>query len=160
MASELALLDSLSKYELKLGIFTAEGIQTVPVSVEADDGTVSAIRMKIADVMYFTEYGTISIPGRRVLDRCLPRASLLLEDCLSKIVDEIFSGKATERSIEASLKACALKIESESRAIFSALAKEINVLGSLLENSDDSNKYIFNPGELSKYIRCSVSPRH
>lgn len=158
MATELELLDSLEKYEIVLGIATAQGMQTVLVEGTDPDGTVFSVPMKVADVMYFTEYGTITIPGRRVLEKSLAYASGLVNEYLSNIVDKILSGPWTEAQTEAMLRECCQKIGSTTKSIVATLGQNVGRLSGLLGQQDE-NKYLFDANELSKYVSCTLRKR-
>ena len=64
-------LKILNKFQIIFGIFQEDGSKVVEVNVLNLDDTTSTTKMTIADIMYMTEYGTIVLPGRHILDRCL-----------------------------------------------------------------------------------------
>lgn len=154
--TDIELLDSLSQYYFKFGIFTAEGQQEVNVDVINTDDTTTTIPMKIADIMYFTEYGTITIPGQHVFEKSTYYINYLLSEELSKLVDRILTNDITnETEIETILRALAIKVEQYIKSYMMSLIKKNNRLGSIINNKD-SNKYIYNLNNLSKYVKCGL----
>lgn len=150
---EIKLLESLSKYYIEIGIFTAEGMKTVNIPVISSD-TNTSIQMKIADIMYFTEYGTISIPGTFVLEKSLVQINNLLNDEISRITDEILLGNFKNLSdIDSQFEILCFKIENIIQGYMRSMIQNQNVLSRILEK-DNENKYLYDLDELSKYIKC------
>lgn len=154
--NNIKLLDSLSHYYFQFGIFTTEGQQKVDINVLNTDNTTSKISMKIADVMYFTEYGTITIPGQYILDKSLLYINRLLTEQLSKLVDKILTGNSNQTDIENTLRIIALNTENYIRNYMRYVVKNNNKLGFIINKDVDSNKYIYDLTKLSKYLKCTL----
>lgn len=154
--TDIQLLDSLSQYYFKFGIFTSEGQKTVDVDILNTDDTTTKVSMKIADIMFFTENGTISIPGQYILDKSLLYINRLLTEELSPLVDKILTGNSSEGEIENTLRRIALNVENYIRNYMQSVIQNNNRLGSIINEGADSNKYIYNLNELSKYLRCTL----
>lgn len=154
--NDIKLLDNLSHYYFKLGIFTSEGNQSVDVNILNTNNTLTKVSMKIADVMFFTENGTITIPGQHILDKSLFYINKLLNEELSKIVDKILIGNSNLTEIESTLHRIANNVEIYIKNYMIKTIEKNNRLGSIINEDKDSNKYIYNLENLSKYIKCLV----
>lgn len=152
--TSLELLDSLSRYYFQFGILTTEGQKTVEVSILNTDDTITKMPMKIADVMYFTEHGTITIPGQYILDKSLLYINRILTDELSKLTDRILEGNSNESEIENTFRRIARNVEDYIKNYMKTTISKNNRLGSIINTDVDSNKYIYDLNDLSKYIKC------
>ena len=159
MMNDIQLLDSLSHYYFQLGIFTSEGQQIIDVDVLNTDNTITKVSMKIADVMFFTEYGTITIPGQYILDKSLFYINKLLTNELSIIVEKIFLNNLQEGEIENILQKIAIKVENYIKSYMQNTIKKNNRLGSIINEGSDSNKYIYDLNKLSKYLKCTLKKK-
>ena len=158
--NELKLLGSLSEYYIEYGVFTSEGIKTVKINVEGEDQNTS-IEMKIGDIMFFTEYGTLTIPGTFVLEKSASYIDNLLNDEISDLVDEILNGEVTNESeIESYFRILCLKLENMIQGFMKSLIQNNSRLSEIVKGDKvDDNKYIYNLEELSKYIKCRYFKR-
>lgn len=154
--NDLQLLDSLSHYYFQFGIFTADGQQKVDVNIINTDDTQTKVSMSIGDIMYFTEHGTMTIPGQHILENSLVYINRLLSEELSKLVDKILVGNSSESDIENTFRRLALSIQNHVRNYMKSIIKRNNTLGSIINKDVDSNKYIYNLNNLSKYIKCTL----
>lgn len=155
--NNIGLLESLNDYYFQFGIFTAEGLQTVDVNISNTDNTITSIQLKLADVMFFTENGTMTIPGQRILDKSLYYANNLLDEELSNITDRIIMGKInTESELKTRLNALSLKLENQIQGYVRNIIKKNNRLGAIIHKDQDDNKYIYDLNKLSKYIKCKI----
>lgn len=157
--NDLELLDSLSHYYFQFGIFTKEGEQKVDVNVLNTDNTITTVKMKIAEVMYFTEYGTVTIPGQFILDKSLVYINRILNTDISLLVDRILEGYSNPTEIETTLKRVAEKAENYIRNFMKNTIKKNNILGNIINEGKDSNKYIYDLNNLSNYLHCILLKR-
>ena len=150
----LNLLESLSNYYIEFGIFTSEGMQTVNIPVSSED-TDTIMQMKIGDIMYFTEYGTLSLPGTFVLEKSLYQINYLLNESLSDLVDEILEEKIqNESEIDSYFQGLCLKIQTLVQNYIRSMIQNNNKLDNLLNVDNTDNKYIYDLDKLSDYIKC------
>ena len=70
-STEIDLLHYLDKLTIEFGILDSEGNLILNVDLMDADNNITTYPMKVRDIMYFTEYGTISIPGRFILEKSL-----------------------------------------------------------------------------------------
>lgn len=150
----LDLLESLSNYYIEFGIFTSEGMQTVNIPVSSED-TDTIMQMKIGDIMYFTEYGTLSLPGTFVLEKSLYQINYLLNESLSDLVDRILEEKIqNESEIDSYFQELCLKIQTLVQNYIRSMIQNNNKLDNLLNVDNTDNKYIYDLDKLSDYIKC------
>jgi hypothetical protein len=150
----LDLLESLSNYYIEFGIFTSEGMQTVNIPVSSED-TDTIMQMKIGDIMYFTEYGTLSLPGTFVLEKSLYQINYLLNESLSDLVDRILEEKIqNESEIDSYFQELCLKIQTLVQNYIRSIIQNNNKLDNLLNVDNTDNKYIYDLDKLSDYIKC------
>lgn len=154
LSTELKLLDYLTKWEIEFGILDAEGQQQVQVNILNTDDTVTTTKMKVRDVMYFTEYGTITIPGKFILEKSLLYIDRLINESLNNTIDDIFNKVASYNSIERDFNNLCLKIQNYIRNSMIIYITKTNQLGQIFNEGKDENKYLFDLFKLKDYIRC------
>ena len=152
--NEFELLESLSKYTIEFGIFDAEGNQVANVDILNTDDSITTILMKVSEIMYLTEYGTMTIPGTFVLDKSLYQIDGFLTNELEKIVDDIFDEKIkSENDINNRFDILCLRIEDRVKNYMQVIITNTNKLSNIINEKDD-NKYLYDMNKLSKYIKC------
>lgn len=155
--NELKLLSELEKYSISFGIFGSNENIEETVTIYNLDGTASNIRMKIKDIMYLTENGTINVPARPILNTIYKIISIPLDIVLQNIIDDIFDNKITNSDeIQVRLKSFVNTVNSNYiRQGINRVINENKYLSTIL-NQEDENKYIFNLNKLEKYIKCKL----
>lgn len=148
-------LQLLEKFEIKFGIFQEDGSKVVEVNVLNTDDTTSTAKMTIADIMYFTEKGTVVLPGRYILEKCLNHVNNQLDIVLDEIVTTIVEKDIEETDIFNRLQAFAISLENYIKSVFISTIHNVNNLGTLL-NQKDENKYLYDLRNLQKYVKCKV----
>ena len=151
---EISLLEFLSKCSFEFGILDGEGEKAVEVNILNTDNTITTTNMKVRDIMYFTEYGTITIPGKFILEKSFVQINELLDRELSILIDEIFEGGITKSHIRSRMEEIALKIKDIVRNYIVIFIQHNNRLGDIIHSDQDDNRYLYNLIELGKYIRC------
>lgn len=154
--NEIDLLNFLSKCSFEFGILDSVGEQVVDVNVRNTDDTITTTKMKIRDVMYFTEYGTVTIPGKFILEKSLLYINRLLDKELDKMIDEIFEKEITEEYLLTQMERIALNIQDYIRNYIGSYSTNNNRLGQILNIDEDENRYLYNLIDLKKYITCIV----
>ena len=153
-SSKLELLDYLSKYSIVLGILDSEGQKQVEVNVVNTDNTTSTTQMTIRDIMYLTELGTITIPGKHILEKTLPPAKRIIKETLEVLVAKIMNDDVDEDYITNQINELCLKVQDLVRNYMAAFIGNNNRLGQIIHKDVDENKYLYNLNELKKYVRC------
>ena len=134
---EIDLLEFLSKCSFEFGILDSMGEQVVNVNVHNTDDTITVEKMKLKDVMYFTEYGTITIPGKFILEKSLLYINQLLDKELDKLIDEIFEKDITEDYIRKQMERIALNIQDYVRNYIGSYSTNNNRLGQIIHADED-----------------------
>ena len=66
---QIAIFETVSKYTIEYGIMPEDGSKMLSVSVLNTDDTLTTTKLSVEDVMYLTEYGTMTIPARFILKK-------------------------------------------------------------------------------------------
>jgi len=154
--NKLELLDYLSHCSIEFGIFDNNGNQSVNGIIYNTDDTITQKKLKVRDIMYMTEYGTITIPGKRILEKTSLYASRRLKEETENLIREIFEKDLDKSYIETVLKRLCLEIRDYIRNYMIVSVEKTNRLGSLIGLDEDQNKYIYDMMDLSKYIECKL----
>lgn len=152
----IELLDFLNSCVIELGILDGQGELAVDVNILNTDNSVTIKKMKIKDVVYFTEYGTLTIPGKFILKRSLYFINQILDNELPIIVDRILEDKITKQEISYNINVICLKITEYVRAQLINYAVDNNKLGVIFNKGQDENHYLYPIKDLAKYIKCSA----
>ena len=148
-------LDELSKYSFEYGILSQDGVKTVKVNVLNPDETISAIDMKVADIMYFVENGTITLPAKHILQKSIYYLNDIINQRMSEILQEIITNNIESNQIENRLKQLEQEIEIRLKNFFKDSISSYNQLEHIIDKDTDT-KELFNLNELSKYIKCKL----
>ena len=154
----LNALNILSKYSFEFGILAEDGMRSIVVSVLNTDDTTTSITSNLADVMYLTEYGTLTIPAKLILEKILDYYNNRIVLYLNNLVDDIFKDDLNENDIFERLNVIRLNIENYARQYFINTVRNSSTL-SILVNIKDENKYLYNLYDLSKNIKCKLIKR-
>ena len=137
---ELILLSTLSDYSIEFGIFTSEGLQTIDVDITGEN-SIETIKMKIADIMYFTEYGTLSLPGTFVLEKSLNYIDNTLDTEFSNLIEQILNGKIKSvLEIDNFFDRLCLKLENMIQGFVKSMIENNNKLDNILNVDNIKNK--------------------
>lgn len=157
--NNLDLLEYLNKCSIEFGIFDGNGQKIIDATVYNTDDTKETKPMKVRDIMYLTEYGTITIPGKRVLEKSLLYIKRLLKEEISKLIVEIFEKNINESYIISVYERICLQVRDYIKNYMIALVGKTNRLSGIL-GTDDQNRYVLDMFELSKYIECKLKIRN
>lgn len=156
LEKEMSLVEMLNSYYFELGILQEDKYIKININILNTDDTISKYEMPLNDVMYLTENGTMTIPGKHTFENALRTYNYILEDKISNLVDDILNNKiATKSEVEIRLNELALNIQDYLRNYMSSYVTNANKVNDLLDIKD-SNKYLYNLNSLSKYIKCKV----
>lgn len=151
----ITALDSLNHYSFEFGISSENGQKKVEVSILNTDSSITSTFMSIADIMYFTEYGTMTIPGKFVLEKMLFKINDYIHHELELIIDSIFDNDLNENDIYSKLFFLSNTIEIQCKQMIRNFLLDSNTLGNLLKQEDE-NQYLYKLDRLSQYITCKL----
>lgn len=155
LTTQIAQLKALEKYVIEFGIMTDVGTQILEVNIFNTDDTISKMDMFVGDILWLTEYGTMTIPARPVLEKIklwiLRKIPYILDD----IVDGIMYENWSNMDIQHKFIEFEFQINSEIKNIFDAVLKSNNTLADLLD-VDDENRYLVSFDILKNYISCRI----
>lgn len=150
------VLDFISSCSFEYGILNEDGDQVVEVNIYNTDNTITTTKMKVKEVMFFTEYGTITIPGKFILEKVTPIIQQFLDLKLSNLIDRVLEKEITISEVRSELQRIALEIQSRIQQYLTNYIVDTNVLGDIIHPGKDDNRYIYNLLDLKKYIKCKV----
>lgn len=148
-------LNILNKYSIEFGIFQEDGQKVVEVDVLNTDETTTKVEMTIGEIMYFTEYGTIMIPGKYILEKSLNYINTYIDVVLDDITTKILIDDISDNEIENIFKKFILKFENYVKSLFISYIKSNNIINNILGNNQQQ-KYVYDLRKLSKYIKCKL----
>lgn len=155
LTTQIVQLKALEKYVIEFGITTDVGTQILEVNILNTDDTISKMDMFVGDILWLTEYGTMTIPARPVLEKIklwiLRKIPYILDD----IVDGIMYENWSNMDIQHKFIEFEFQINSEIKNIFDAVLKSNNTLADLLD-VDDENRYLVSFDILKNYISCRI----
>lgn len=155
LTTQIAQLKALEKYVIEFGITADVGTQILEVNIFNTDDTISKMDMFVGDILWLTEYGTMTIPARPVLEKIklwiLRKIPYILDD----IVDGIMYENWSNMDIQHKFIEFEFQINSEIKNIFDAVLKSNNTLADLLD-VDDENRYLVSFDILKNYISCRI----
>lgn len=154
--NELEVLNLLNKYELQLGIFDSEGSKKININIIDIDNIEKEIKMSVKDIMFFTEYGTIKLPGYRILEKSLFYINNIFTNDISKLTDKILENLVSEQTLEKELKDIEVKLENLIKNYINSLLNDYLRINKILNVKEPKYTYIFDIKELNKYIKCKI----
>lgn len=155
LTKQLSIIDELNNYYIEFGILTEDEFKMVEVNVLNTDDTITKILMSIHDVMYLTEYGTLTIPARSVLQLALAWVTSELDGLIDKICDNVFNYNWTIYDIDSEMEKFAIKVKFHIQYEMETMIRSAANLASLI-NQKDENKYLFDLNKLKNYIKCRI----
>ena len=141
---------------IEFGIFDEEGSQLETITVLNLDGTKSTAKMKLSEIMYLTEKGTITIPPKPVMRRIMEQVQYWMPRVVAEIFDKIKSENWGIPEIRDRLVLFNKQINDLyiPNAIASILSSD-NVISGILEAEHDQN-YTFDLKKLKKFIKSRI----
>lgn len=153
---ELEVLNLLNKYELQLGIFDSEGSKKININIIDIDNIEKEIKISVKDIMFFTEYGTIKLPGYRILEKSLFYINNIFTNDISKLIDKILENLISLQTLEKELKNIEVKLENLIKNYINSLLNNYLKINKILNFEEPKYTYIFDIKELNKYIKCKI----
>ena len=155
-----AIEDMASKMNgisVECGVFPEDGSKEETVTILNLDDTTTEIKMNVADIMFFTQYGTISLPPRPIFENLRREIELPLrltvKKCLSNMME---SQNFNSAYVISELEVLQNRINNEiiPKVIQNILAQN-STIANILEVKDET-PYLFDLNKLKKYIKCKI----
>ena len=151
LSNQILTFQSLGDYLLEFGVFEEDSWKRVRVNILNADSTTTIIDMSIGEIMYFTEYGTLTIPAKPILEIILGWVNNQLDLIIDTIFDGVFNKNWTKKDIEEELNIFIIRANTYIK-VFVKTFDDNNFLSNLLGN----NKELYNLIDLSKYINIKL----
>lgn len=152
---DINTFETLKKYHIEFGVLVEDEFKTVEVNVINTDDTITKVPMFVGDVMYLTEYGTLTIPARPILDQALT----WINNELDKIIEDVFVGifryNWKEEDIDARMQRFSTEIQTYIQSQMELMIGSNSNLASLI-NVEDENRYLYDLNKLKYYIKCKI----
>ena len=143
----------LKTHQFKIGVFEEDEFKIVEVDILNTDNTITKHKMTVKDVMYFTEYGTMTIPGKHILRKTKLLLKPFIKNCEIEIIRNYAMGKVNDKNLIDEINIQRLKIQSKAQEYFSLYINDHNEISSIL-NIADTNKYLYDLNKLKQFIKC------
>lgn len=151
LSNQILTFQSLGDYLLEFGVFEEDSWKRVRVNILNADSTTTIIDMSIGEIMYFTEYGTLTIPAKPILEIILGWVNNQLDLIIDTIFDGVFDKNWTKKDIEEELNIFIIRTNTYIKGLVKTF-DDNNFLSNLLGN----NKELYNLIDLSKYINIKL----
>lgn len=154
ITEKVKLIETLKRYYIEFGVLQEDEYVTIEVNILNTDDTISKVEMPVKDIVYFTEKGTITIPGKHILDRLLYLIDYRVNKILEEIVNGVFDDNWTEEYINDKLYELEAHLQIYIRAM---IRNELSgsAVNTLLGIKND-NEYYYNFNVLERYIKCKI----
>lgn len=157
LIKQIEVFDTLNNYKIEFGLLNDSHLPA-EVSILNTDDTVTKITMTLGEVMYFTEFGTMTIPPRPILKQCV----LWANEVINKFIDEAFIGVFekgwTKKTIEQKLKKLSIPIEDYIKNQIEIMLISNATLSNILHVKDE-NKYLYDLRKLKNHIHCKITKK-
>lgn len=150
---QLDLIKSLEHYEVELGILKEN--QFVTVAISHGNGNTETFNVPIEDIVYMSEYGTISFPGTHILQYLLWWTDTQLTERLNKIIDCILEQDWTENDIEIEMYNLESFINNFIKGYIAGQIKEMTFLADKT-NQQGLTDFPVDISLLKNYIQCKI----
>lgn len=160
LIKKLENLDRITNYfnlvRITFGIFDDVGNQVEEITVLNLDGTTSKAKMKLSEIMYLTEKGTITIPPKPVMRRIMEQINYWLPRVTAEIYEKIRTENWDIPEIRDRLVLFNRQINDLyiPNAIASVLSSD-NVVSGILNEKEDQN-YTFDLKKLKNFIKSRI----
>lgn len=147
----------INKARFSIGIHDDIGDKIEEVTIFNLDGSTTKTELPLADIMYYTEYGTITLPAKKVLRTIARKIKYDFQKTLPELIHHIVHDNYDEEDIRNFLilyneqKINNLFIEE---AINEILASD-NVISGILGEEEDTH-YTYDLKKLKKFIKSKV----
>lgn len=150
---QLDLIKSLEHYEVELGILKEN--QFVAVAISHGNGNTETFNVPIEDIVYMSEYGTLSFPGTHILQYLLWWTDTQLTERLNKIIDYILERDWTENDIEIEMYNLESFINNFIKGYIAGQIKEMTFLADKT-NQQGLTNFPVDISLLKNYVQCKI----
>ena len=150
---QLDLIKSLEHYEVELGILKEN--QFVTVAIYHGNGNTETFNVPIEDIVYMSEYGTLSFPGTHILQYLLWWTDTQLTERLNKIIDYILERDWTEDDIEIEMYNLESFINNFIKGYIAGQIKEMTFLADKT-NQQGLTDFPVDISLLKNYVQCKI----
>lgn len=153
---QIAIFETVSKYTIEYGIMPEDGSKMLSVSVLNTDDTLTTTKLSVEDVMYLTEYGTMTIPARFILKKAYQMIDFNLDVFLERVLSGVFQYNWSASMVEIEFNNLAQVLENSLRSSLDIIVGSNATLSKLLK-IEDENKYLYDLKQLKQYIKVKVN---
>lgn len=154
LITDLETLGELEKYYIIFGVLEEDKYHDIKINILNPDETISKATMTVGDVMYLTEYGTVVLPGKHILDRTLYYVNYKLDNMLNEILDGVFKNHWDKGELDSKMQEFSIQLQEFVRA---KIESEVENRGmDALLGIKDSKEYLYNLNKLKQYIHCKI----
>lgn len=148
------IITKLNKYYIEFGVLQEDEYITIDVDILNIDDSISKVQMTVKDIVYFTENGTITLPGKHILTKVLYLIDIRINKILNEIVDGVFNEDWTESYIDAKMD----ELEAHLQIYIQSIIRNelVSSPTSTLLGIKNENAYYYNYDVLEKYIKCKI----
>lgn len=150
---KISLIESLGDYRFEIYVHDKKGKVVATIRTSADSQT--EIEMSVEDIVYLTEYGTITIPGKHLFDHIIYWCSTEINYTLDHIIDNILERNWGEGEIWTEMLAFEAKANGYIQSYLSSYFEKTNLLAGYL-GQDVTNGALTDMDVLKNHIRCKV----
>lgn len=150
---QLDLIKSLEHYEVELGILKEN--QFVTVAISHGNGNTETFNVPIEDIVYMSEYGTLSFPGTHILQYLLWWTDTQLTERLNKIIDYILERDWTEDDIKIEMYNLESFVNNFIKGYIASQIKEMTFLADKT-NQQGLTDFPVDISLLKNYVQCKI----
>lgn len=154
LVNKIKLINTLKKYYIEFGVLQEDEYININVNILNIDDTISKIEMNVKDIVYFTEKGTVILPGKHILTKLLYLVDIRINKILNEIVDGVLTDDWTENYIESKLYELEAHLQIYIRSIIRSelVSSSVNVVLGI----KNENTYYYNFDVLERFIKCKI----
>ena len=151
---KVKLISILNNYYIEFGVLQEDEYINIDVNILNIDDTISKVNMTVKDIVYITEYGTVTLPGKHILTKLLYLIDIRINKILNEIVDGVFDDDWTENYIESKLEELETHLQIYIRSIIRSelVTSSVNAMLGI----KDENTYYYNFDVLERFIKCKI----
>lgn len=156
LSKELATIEYLSDCVIEFGVLEPDADLYLPARIINTDGTVTNTRIKANDAMFYVEYGSVSVPGAFLLEKCRLYADRLIDEVFSELIDDIVENGQGVDYAKSKIREMCLKIQDRVRNELRRYVTKTNVLNRALGQPEENSRFVVDLNELASYVRCEA----
>lgn len=155
--NKIDIVKKLENYYILFGILDEDKYQEINIDILNPDDTVSNAILPVKDVMYLTEAGTVTLPGKHILERLVFEIDYQINKIINEIIDNVFNDNWNDNEIDSKMQQLERHLQDFIR---SRIRGEISTSGiSALLGIKDDKEYLYHIDQLMQYIKCKVKKK-